>query len=117
MGACAFLFLFAGDANAIPGLDAGYFSGQSIGLLIAPVLKFEAVRAGDSAAIKRVVMVNGVIDPEPNSRADSGYGNPDPDRVASVTLDAPDWVSPSRLWPEARRKPRPWQGSCDVLLS
>jgi hypothetical protein len=88
VGASAFLFFFAGDANAFPGLDAGCVSDQSIGLLVAAVLKLEAVRAGNRTAIKRVPMMNGVEDAESNSRAYNGNGNTDRHRVAS--RNAPD---------------------------
>lgn len=48
-------------------------------------MEFEAAGASGGAAVKRVVMVNGVIDPDPNCRAAGGYADPDPDDLAPAT--------------------------------
>jgi hypothetical protein len=76
-----FLYPFPGYANAFPRLDRGYRSHKGVRLQIALVPQLEAIWPGDCATGQVVVMVYGVVDANPDSRAYGSDGNADPDLV------------------------------------
>jgi hypothetical protein len=88
VGACASPFLFTGDANALPELDTGHFSGKRIGLLIALARQFGSVGAGTSAARQTVaVRSHRRVNSKPDPGTDRGDANNDP---ACLTLGHSD---------------------------